>query len=223
MSRVNRAELSWRGYMETDKMIIGGKATERNESEGRDCREFLQREYGKGESEKEKRKKETLGKQEAGCRKFLCHPPDPLCLSKNWNMTVHVLFLFSLTPFSFSPAVSVWACCAATTRFQVICHLLSALASCYRQLCDSETCSYLMSSSRSHSVWCLKCSLVICSVWVFFSSCVTLTWMKQKDMLLNVLFIHPSAPQACYWSLWSPTFNKSSVLTYQYIKTVTTY
>lgn len=42
------------------------------------------------------------------------------------------------------------------------------------------TRSYLMSSSRSHSVWCLKCSLVICSVWVFFSSCVTLTWREGR-------------------------------------------
>lgn len=39
---------------------------------------------------------------------------------------------------------------------------------------------YLMSSSRSHSHWCLKCNLVSCSACVFFSSCVTLTWRWQR-------------------------------------------
>lgn len=41
-----------------------------------------------------------------------------------------------------------------------------------------------MSSSRSHSVWCLKCSLVICSVCVFFSSWVTLTCRNWKELVI---------------------------------------
>lgn len=47
--------------------------------------------------------------------------------------------------------------------------------------CTSCRCvSYLMSSSKSHSHWCLKCNLVSCSACVFFSSCVTLTWRNTK-------------------------------------------
>lgn len=57
-----------------------------------------------------------------------------------------------------------------------------------------------MSSSKSHSDWCLKCSLVICSVCVFFSSCVTLTWRKQKKtrQVKDLSFIHPSALHVSY-------------------------
>lgn len=77
-----------------------------------------------------------------------------------------------------------------------------------------------MSSSRSHSVWFLKCNLVIWSVCVFFSSCVTLTWRKQKETssikrsvfihficltlpLLNPLFTHPTNTGWCQ-GFWGP-------------------
>lgn len=60
-----------------------------------------------------------------------------------------------------------------------------------------QMCSYLMSSSKSHSDWCLKCSLVICSVCVFFSSCVTLTWREQK--VKDWCFIHAKQVQVALW------------------------
>lgn len=49
----------------------------------------------------------------------------------------------------------------------------------------SRCVSYLMSSSKSHSHWCLKCNLVSCSACVFFSSCVTLTWRRQKTGVMG--------------------------------------
>jgi len=40
--------------------------------------------------------------------------------------------------------------------------------------------AYLISSNKSHSVWCLRCSRPSCSVCVFFNSCVTFTWRADN-------------------------------------------
>lgn len=183
-SRVNRAELNRRGYMERDKMIIRAKETEKL-NRGKRWQRWLYLEKMRD------RKKETVGKQEEGRRKFLHHLPDPLRFSKSWNMTVHVLLFFLLLPtppsllFLFPGCVHVSVLCGDDKISNHLAFLkctCSVLLPSYSRPCDWETCSYLMSSSRSHSVWCLKCSLVICSVWVFFSSCVTLTWRKQNKI-----------------------------------------
>lgn len=67
-----------------------------------------------------------------------------------------------------------------------------------RECVSAGMCSYLMSSSRSHSVWFLKCNLVIWSVCVFLSSCVTLTWRKQKDTSSIQLVIFFIPMPTCY-------------------------
>lgn len=41
---------------------------------------------------------------------------------------------------------------------------------------------YLISSNKSHSVWCLRCRRPSCSVCVFFNSCVTFTW-RADDII----------------------------------------
>lgn len=42
--------------------------------------------------------------------------------------------------------------------------------------------AYLISSNKSHSVWCLRCRRPSCSVCVFFNSCVTFTW-RADDII----------------------------------------
>lgn len=42
--------------------------------------------------------------------------------------------------------------------------------------------AHLRSSSRSHSVWCLTCNLLSCSPWVCFSSWVTRTWRRNRQV-----------------------------------------
>lgn len=115
-------------------------------------------------------------------------PPPPLFLSHATPPTLTSLFLRS---FFWCTAVSMCAQHAhhrqhrpedfkSSGRWRVYSSTLFAVGERCQHMPAMQMCSYLMSSSKSHSDWCLKCSLVICSVCVFFSSCVTLTWREQK-------------------------------------------
>lgn len=65
-----------------------------------------------------------------------------------------------------------------------------------------------MSSSKSHSVWCFKCSLVICSACVFFSSCVTLTCTRENTKVEHFSLIHTPAAHVRWSSSIKAKFNK---------------
>ena len=83
------------------------------------------------------------------------------------------LFLSHATPPSLIRLPSLFLCTAVSrsammTRFKIIWQQMSVFLGSFAVdesktvlMRVTETCSYLMSSSRSHSVWCLKCSLVI--------------------------------------------------------------
>lgn len=64
--------------------------------------------------------------------------------------------------------------------------------------------AHLRSSSRSHSVWCLTCNLLSCSPWVCFSSWVTRTWRRDRQVQNrgeSGLNSDSSARNWC-WSSW---------------------
>lgn len=65
-----------------------------------------------------------------------------------------------------------------------------------------------MSSSKSHSVWCFKCSLVICSACVFFSSCVTLTCTRENTKVEHFSLIHTPAAHVRWGCSIKAEFNK---------------
>lgn len=215
-SWVNRAEPKWKGELGRQiKKIVGAKETRGkkwNWGRRKRWQAEIQIEILENKKQREKETKE-LGEQEEGSRKFLRHFPDPFVLLKKLKydntpppfLSLMPLLLHSFLSLSLSSCMFVfmWACsrrwwldfkssgsCSAHSSV-----LLQRTRSRQRvRGHDPENSSYLMSSSRSHSVWCLKCSLVICSVCVFFSSWVTLTWGNWKSLS----FIHPSALQTCH-------------------------
>lgn len=119
-----------------------------------------------------------------------------MTFSQTRKMLILLFFLPMLTLLHSETLTWKCACVNYMSKYPEVC--VSSLCGrqevcvCVLYMCDTDVL-YLMSSSKSHSVWCFKCSLVICSACVFFSSCVTLTCTRENTKVEHFSLIHTPA------------------------------